>query len=102
MRIGRLGASVLVLVVAGAPAVPVVVLTPRIAQAQSQPPRTVGDLSRQVWADAQTGKTDAFSESFRSLPEDSKNPALVGLRKSFDSLDQNMAKREATRATKLQ
>ncbi len=62
---------------------------------------TVGDLSRQVWSDARSGRMEEAIKSLRALPEDSTDPSLVRLRSLPEMLEQNRAKQAEERAAKI-
>src|SRR5690606_17305773 len=62
---------------------------------------TVGDLSRQGWSDARSGRMEEAIKSLRALPEDSTDPSLVRLRSLPEMLEQNRAKQAEERAAKI-
>lgn len=61
---------------------------------------TVGDLSRQVWADARRGHGDEAIESLRRIPASVADPAVAKLRSLPELLEQNRLKQVGQRAEK--
>lgn len=61
---------------------------------------SLNDLSERVWTTARSGNDAEVLSALRGLPEAGPGP-VTSLRSSAAALDSNIAKREATRASKL-
>lgn len=75
--------------------------TAEAAPPASQPSLTVADLSSRVWSAARSNSPDDLLALSHSIDADNLPESLGSLRESFALLDANIAKREATRATKI-
>lgn len=63
---------------------------------------TVGDLSRQVWADARRGNGDAAIDALRRIPAEAADPAIAKLRALPELLEQNRLKQVEARSKKIE